>query len=55
MESVNYILSDIIFFTLLLGTLLGYFVGYYQRKCEEPQNIQELIRNRKNQKVKFWF
>ena len=51
MESVNYILSDIIFFTFLLGTLLGYFVGYYQRKREEPQDIQELINNRKKPKI----
>lgn len=48
MGDFGYIFGYTIFFAFLIGGIIGHFIGYHQRKGEEPQDIQKLVDGWKN-------
>ena len=43
MGDFGYIYGYALFAVLFVGTIIGWFVGYYERKQEEPPKIQKLV------------
>lgn len=43
MGNLEYIFGYAILFIIFISGIVGHFIGYRQRKNEEPQDIQELV------------
>ena len=43
MGNFGYIFGYTIFFAFAIGGIIGYPIGYYQRKNEEPLHIRTLV------------